>query len=66
MRVTSVAGHIYAADFPQAYQDWRNVAPDTLFDAPTIKKEISPDVKKNSLLTMENNLLMCRIRWYNI
>jgi len=44
--VTSVTGHIYVADFPTDYQDWRTVDPQTLFEAPTIKKEANAGVKR--------------------
>jgi DNA topoisomerase-3 len=43
-KVTSVTGHIYVADFPSEYQDWRTVDPLSLFEAPTIKKEANPEV----------------------
>jgi len=49
--VTSVTGHIYVADFPPEYQDWRTVDPQTLFEAPTIKKQANPAVTYSSLFT---------------
>ena len=44
-KVTSVTGHIYVADFPPEYQDWRTVDPLSLFEAPTIKKQANPEVR---------------------
>ena len=37
-RVTSVAGHVFSLDFPEALQDWDLVDPGQLFDAPVVKK----------------------------
>ena len=37
-RVTSVAGHVFSIDFPDALQDWELVDPGQLFDAPVVKK----------------------------
>lgn len=33
-KVTSVVGHIFSVDFPKQYQNWENVKPAELFDAP--------------------------------
>ncbi len=35
-------GHVFCADFPEQFQDWRRVDPYKLFDAPTIKKQTTP------------------------
>ncbi|CAG8485597.1 16731_t:CDS:10 [Cetraspora pellucida] len=35
--MTSVIGHLMAYDFPPEYQNWQQVSPLTLFDAPTEK-----------------------------
>lgn len=37
-RVTSVAGHVYSVDFPDAFQNWKTTDPATLFSAPVVKK----------------------------
>ena len=36
--VTSVVGHVFSIDFPQAYQNWDTVDPASLFSAPVTKK----------------------------
>ena len=43
-RVTSVAGHVFSTDFPNEYQSWDTVDPETLFEAPTVKSETSKGV----------------------
>ncbi|CAG8767370.1 13867_t:CDS:2, partial [Racocetra fulgida] len=38
--MTSVIGHLMVYDFPPEYQNWQQVSPLTLFDAPTEKQVI--------------------------
>ncbi|CCI49690.1 unnamed protein product [Albugo candida] len=37
-KITSVTGHMYSCDFPAAYSNWDTVDPESLFQAPTVKK----------------------------
>jgi DNA topoisomerase-3 len=43
-RVTSVLGHVFELDFPEAYRDWDAVDPLELFDAPTIRRPAKGEV----------------------
>ena len=47
-KVTSVIGHVLSIDFPAKYQSWETTEPSSLFDAPTIKSEANPKVRKAS------------------
>lgn len=40
-KVTSVTGHIFSRDFPGTYADWYKTDPLELFEAETIKREVS-------------------------
>lgn len=43
MAITSVLGHLTNMDFPDEYNNWRNVDPSDLFQAP-INKDVVESV----------------------
>lgn len=44
--MTSVLGHLTQIDFPDDYKNWDYPPPETLFEAPIVKK--IPDVGENT------------------
>ncbi len=46
-RVSSVAGHVFNADFPKEFQSWDTVDPAELFYAPVVKKPCKGSVVKH-------------------
>ena len=41
-KMTSVCGHVNSVDFPAKFNNWDKVAPESLFEAPCLKKEANP------------------------
>eukprot|EP00794_Sanderia_malayensis_P017982 gene17982-19779_t len=52
-KMTSVCGHVMSLDFPSQYNNWDNVDPGELFDAPTKKKEASENLRMPKFLETE-------------
>lgn len=48
--MTSVIGHVMQIDFPEQFQNWRAMSPDTLFDAPIDERV------KDDAVAIANNL----------
>ncbi len=52
-RMTSVCGHVMSLDFHSKYNSWDKVDPSELFNAETLKKEATPNLKMPAFLEKE-------------
>ena len=52
-KFTSVCGHVMSVDFPGKFNNWDQVEPRELFEAPIIKKEANPSLKMPKFLETE-------------
>ena len=57
-KMTSVCGHVNSIDFPPKFNNWDKVAPESLFEAPCVKKEANPKLNMVHHLANEVSSLM--------
>lgn len=62
-KVTSVAGHVYARDFPAVYQSWDKTDPQQLFKADTVRNEANPKAHLVDHLRQEAKHISHLVLW---